>query len=130
MTVSRFGSHPRWGGVGVLPLLLLTSALGFAGTRPSQETLQGDWSSVGGAPQDLTFVPTGPNAGQVGFGSQGMVDYHYYRLIGRDTIRINDGQGVYRLRLQGERLVMSKPGSRRAKVFMRRSSPFQPGQRP
>lgn len=101
-------------------LLCLGPALCSAKTTPPQSLLRGYWVSVDGTPPNLRFVPTGARGGQVAFGSKGVVDYHYYRLIGKNQIRIYDKKGDYRLRIRGKRLYMNKRGPVKARIFVKR----------
>jgi hypothetical protein len=91
--------------------LLVISTMSFARGQSLQERLRGVWIRVNGPRQSLTFVPTGANIGQVGFGANGAVDYHFYALRGNDRIKINDLKVIGKIQFQGGRLLLKLPGN-------------------
>ena len=116
---------PLTGGA-LMALLLLAPAVGAAkkpaktAKGPSlQSQLQGDWVRADRNAYSLTFVPWRARDGHVGVGDEDGVDYSYYRLLGKDRIRIKDLNTVYRIRVQGTTLRVWKPGSRAAEVYVR-----------
>jgi hypothetical protein len=108
----------------ILPAVLLAVLLAppVNGTRSAslQTLLQGDWVRADRRAALLTFVPTGGNTGQVAFDDGTGADYHFYRVLGKDRIKIWDLKVVAHVRVQGDRLLLRMPGRRHPTVYVRR----------